>query len=151
MKVYEGIPYPVLVSFDSKTTLIMADFLEGKADYDDIFQKLQDLRKKYENKNIRVLINCLPVEKGFIKAMVPSVVKMIALSVVLVFIILFLSLGSVQGAVIAVLAGILSAIWGLGFLGFFQIQSRSGAVRAAAVHLDDSSGQCGIFYQAICS
>ncbi len=105
LKVYEGIPYPVLVSFDSKTTLIMADFLEGKADYDDIFQKLQDLRRKYENKNIRVLINSLPVEKGFIKSMIPSVLKMIALSVVLIFIILFLSLRDVKGAIIAVLAG----------------------------------------------
>jgi uncharacterized protein len=120
MKVYQGIPYPVLVSFDSKTTVIMADFLEGKDDYDDIFHKLQDLRKKYENKNISVLINCLPVERGFIKALTPSVVKMIGISALLIFIILFLSLGSVQGAVIALLAGILSSIWGLGFLGFFK-------------------------------
>lgn len=120
MKVYEGIPYPVLVSFDSKSTVIMADFLDGKVDYDEIFQKLQALRKKYENKNISVLINCLPVEKGFIKALIPAVVKMIALSALLIFIILFLSFRSLQGAVIAVLAGIVSSVWGLGFLGFFK-------------------------------
>jgi hypothetical protein len=110
----------VLVSFDSKTTIIMADFLEGKADYDDIFKKLQDLRKKYENKNIRVLINSVPVEKGFIHALRPAVVKLFAISAALIFIILFLSFRSAQGAFIGVLAGFLSAVWGLGFLGFFK-------------------------------
>ena len=119
MSVYQGIAYPVLVSFDSKTTILMADFLDGKTDYDDIFAKLQDLRRKYENKNISVLINCLPMEKGYIKSMIPNVLVMIALSALLITIILFLSLRSLSGAVIAMLAGGISAVWGLGFLGMF--------------------------------
>ncbi len=120
MNVYQGFAYPVLVSFDSKTTILMADFFEKKADWDDIAKRLIALQKKYETKNVKISLNCLPVEKEYIRTMIPNVVRVLALSVLLIAVILFLSMRSVSGVIIALLAGIVSGIWGLGLLGFMK-------------------------------
>lgn len=119
--VYQSFAYPALVSFDSKKTILMADFLKDrKIDYADVFQKLKDLRQKYENDNLIIAIYGAPVEHGYVESFIPKVFRFVCIALFAMMVIVLLCFRSVQAAVIAGLAGVVSAVWGLGLLGFLR-------------------------------
>ena len=112
--------YPALVSLDSKKTLLMADFFEDKIDYRAIFKELQRIRKKYENKNNIVAISGEPMHLGYIDSYVGDVLKILGYTIVGMMVVFFLFFRSKRGMFLPIIAGMVSAIWGLGFLSLFR-------------------------------
>jgi|GEM_PF-188732 len=108
--------YPALVSLDSKKTLITADFFEDQIDYTKVFQELKKLRAKYENKNNIIAISGEPMHLGYVASYVGDVLKILSYTLIAMAILFFIFFRSKRGMFMPIIAGIISAIWGLGFL-----------------------------------
>ena len=110
------ITYPGLVSLDSAKTLIQVDFFEEKIDYKITYKELMDLRKKYEDDNHFVAIAGNPMHIGYIESYVPQAIKIFVYTIIGMLAMFFIFFRTKRGMVMPVLAALLSAVWGLGFL-----------------------------------
>ncbi len=108
--------YPGLVSLDSKSALVMVDFFEEKIDYGTTFRELQDLRRRTEDKNHVIAIAGEPMHLGYIDSYVGDVVKILIYTIIAMMIVFYLYFRSKRGMLMPVIAALVSAIWGLGFL-----------------------------------
>ncbi len=108
--------YPVLVSLDSKKTLIMVEFFEEQIDYATTFKEFRALREKFENENNIVAIAGEPMHLGYVDSYVGDVLKILAYTVIAMMIIFLIYFRSKRGMLLPIFAAAVSAIWGLGFL-----------------------------------
>lgn len=111
-----GMAYPGLVSLDSKSALIMVDFFEEKIDYETCFKEFQDLRRKMEDENHIVAIAGEPMHLGYIDSYVGDVIKILIYTVLAMMIVFFLYFRTKRGMLLPIVAALISAVWGLGFL-----------------------------------
>ncbi|MCP4717513.1 MAG: MMPL family transporter, partial [Deltaproteobacteria bacterium] len=109
--------YPALVSLDSRKTMIMVDFFEDQLDYPVVFQQLRELRAKYEDGNHIIAIAGEPMHLGYLDSYVGDVLKILLYTVIAMMVVFFIYFRSRRGMVLPVLAAVVSAIWGLGFMG----------------------------------
>ncbi len=112
--------YPVLVSLDSKKTLIMVDFFQEQINYRELFKYFTDLREEFENENIIVAIAGEPMHLGYVDKYVMDVMKILAITVVAMMIMLFIFFRSIRGMTMPILAAAVSAIWGIGFMALLR-------------------------------
>jgi len=110
------ITYPGLVSLDSAKALIQVDFLEQKMDYLVTFKELQALRKKYEDDNHFIAIAGNPMHIGYIESYVPQALRIFVYTILAMLFMFLLFFRSKRGMVMPVVAALISAVWGLGFL-----------------------------------
>ena len=108
--------YGSLVSMDSKAALILSDFFEEDVDYQYLFNKLHEIRSKYEDKNTTISIVGNPVLLGIVRSLVGEVVLILVLSSVVVLIYMYFTYQSKRAMFVPILAAVLSGIWGLGFM-----------------------------------
>lgn len=113
--------YPVLVSLDSKKTLIMVDFFQEQISYRELFKYFIDLREEFENENVIVAIAGEPMHLGYVDKYVMDVIKILGITVIAMMIMLYIFFRSIRGMVLPILAAGVSAIFGLGFLGLMRI------------------------------
>jgi len=110
----------VLVSKDEKATLILSEFKEA-IDYTQLFQDLMAMKEKYEDENTSIHMIGKPVLLGWIYSYRPQMMIIFALSIVILMGFLFIFFRVWQGMVIPATTAIFSALWGLGILGFVQV------------------------------
>ncbi len=108
--------YGQYVSYDSKKTLIMVDFFEEDIDYTVVFNELKRLRDHTEDDNHIINIAGEPMHLGYVNYHNRSVAIILGVTVLAIIAILFLYFRSVQGIIVPFIAGIVSGIWGLGFM-----------------------------------
>jgi len=113
---YEG----VLVSRDGKATLIISEFKE-KINYRKLFDFFQGLKAKYQDENTTIHMVGKPVLLGWIYSYWPEMMRIFALGIGLMIILLLLFFRTWQGMVIPIATALLSAIWGLGVVGFVGV------------------------------
>ncbi len=112
--------YGFYVSLDSKKSLIFADFFEGELNYTAVYQQLEAMRKKTEDGNTTVSIVGHPMHLGVVASMI-NLVNMIMLGTAIVIpILLFFAYRSIWATIMVPLAGVVSGIWGLGFMGIMR-------------------------------
>jgi len=109
--------YGNYVSLDCKRTLITADFFEDKMDYNAVYNELNRIRKETEDDNHRLNIVGRPLEIGTIRHMVDQVNYILMGTAVVIPILLFLAYRSLWATLLVPSAGVISGIWGLGFMG----------------------------------
>ncbi|MBW1840054.1 MAG: hypothetical protein JRI49_08975 [Deltaproteobacteria bacterium] len=115
-RVYSSVFYGSFVWFDSKKTLIKADFFEDEVDYTVVFKELLRIQKKYEDDNHILAVNGEPLHLGYVDSYVNEIF-LIMLGTFLVMLILFYFwYRSIRATVIPFLAALLSGVWGLGFI-----------------------------------
>jgi len=112
--------YPVLVSLDSKKTLIMVDFFEEQISYRELYKHFTDLRDKYENKNIIVAIAGEPLHLGYVDKYVFDVLKILGITLIAMMVMLFIFFRSFRGMCLPIVAALVSAVWGLGFMSLMR-------------------------------
>ncbi len=108
--------YPGLVSLDSTSALIMVDFFEEHIDYATCFKEFQALRRATEDENHIVAIAGEPMHLGYIDSYVGDVIKILVFTVIAMMIVFYLYFRSKRGMLLPVVAALVSAVWGLGFL-----------------------------------
>ncbi|MEI6127077.1 MAG: hypothetical protein WCQ99_11055, partial [Pseudomonadota bacterium] len=109
--------YGTFVSYDCKSSLITADFYEEKLDYARIYKDITRIRAAVEDDQHRLSIVGYPMHIGIIGHMVGNVNFILACTAVLIPILLFFSYRSLWATLLVPSAGIISGIWGLGFMG----------------------------------
>lgn len=108
--------YGQYVSYDSKKTLIMVDFLEEDMDYQVIFNELSRIRQYTEDKNHIINIAGEPMHLGYIYHHTKQVFILLGITVLGIIIMLFIYYRSIRAVFIPVLTAATSGIWGLGFM-----------------------------------
>jgi hypothetical protein len=85
-------------------------------DYQKFFEFMKNLTKKYEDNNTTLHVAGRPILMGWIFHYLPEVNKIFAITIIFIIIIIVLIFRSFLGVLIPLIAGGLSAIWGLGLL-----------------------------------
>jgi len=118
-KVYTNdMVYGALVSIDSKAALISVQFQEDfDLDYPFIFNKVQELCNKVRDTNTDVAVAGDPMVRGYIYSHLGQTKFIFFVTLLAMVLLMFIYTRNFQMVFMPVLSGILSAVWGLGFLG----------------------------------
>jgi hypothetical protein len=108
--------YGSYVSYDTKHTLIFADFFEKELDYKIVYKELERLRSETEDENTVVSIVGHPMHLGIVANMINMMNLIMAGTALLMPVLLFIFFRSVWAGMIIPLSGIVSGIWGLGLM-----------------------------------
>jgi len=104
------------VTHDQKGALIVASFNEQGLDYKTLFDSVQNTIRKHQDSNTQIYASGAVMFSAWGYHYLPRIQKIFVLSTALMLLILYLSLGRYSGWWAPMLTGILSAIWGLGFV-----------------------------------
>jgi predicted RND superfamily exporter protein len=115
-KVYASVFYGSFVWFDSKKTLITADFFEDEIDYRVVFKELIRIQEKYEDDNHILSIHGEPMHLGYVDSYTDEVFLIMISTFVIMLILFYYWYRSIRATLIPFLAALLSGLWGLGFM-----------------------------------
>lgn len=110
----------VLVNGEGTATLIIGEFKEG-INYSDLFKFFTGLKEKYEDDNTSLHMIGKPVLLGWIYNYWPQMMGIFAVSIGIMMVLLLVFFRIWQGMVIPIVTALVSAIWGLGILGFVGV------------------------------
>jgi len=107
-----------LVSRDQTATVINASFNEQHMDYKELFNDAQAIAKKYTDKDTVVYLAGEPMVRGYGYHYLPAIMICFIAAVLAMIVLLYVSLGHRNIWWVPIVTGSLSAIWGLGFVGW---------------------------------
>lgn len=115
------IVYGTYISTDGKLALIFAGFVEGVLKYSTIHDKMLEFKKNVEaDGQTKLYIAGEPMLKGWIYYYTPELVVIFGITLAVMVALLFFHFYSVAGVVVPMLGTLLSAVWGLGFVGWMD-------------------------------
>ena len=107
----------VLVSLDDRAALLRAYFVERALDYGVIFESLQEVTGRFADDRHRVWVAGEPMLYGWVYAHAGEVWWICAAGTAFLWLLLLLYFRDWRGALRPTITGVVSAIWGLGFMG----------------------------------
>jgi uncharacterized protein len=109
--------YGILVSLDDKSALLRANFIEGRVDYRSIFDAIRErVVKPYEDENTTIYVAGEPTLYGWVYHYADEVIWIFLITTLICWILLYLYFHDWRGALRPTITGVISAIWGLGFI-----------------------------------
>jgi uncharacterized protein len=108
--------YGNLVSLDAKVSLITMGFFEEKLQPRVVYASLQELKKKYEDKNIKIHIVGEPYLYGVIFSYLPQTNHLFIVTILAMLVVSFLYTRSARLVLIPMGSAVVCAIWGVGFM-----------------------------------
>ncbi len=109
--------YGKLVSLDGKAALIRANFIEGRLNHKRIFDQInRTVIEPFESENFKVWVAGEPRLYGWIYHYAREVYLIFIAATVFCWIMLYSYFKDWRGALRPTITGIISAIWGLGFM-----------------------------------
>jgi uncharacterized protein len=108
--------YGNLISLDAKVALITMGFFEEKLQPKVVYASLQEMKNKYENKNIKIHIVGEPYLYGVIFSYLPQTNHLFILTIVAMLVISFMYTRSVRLVLIPMGSAVVCAVWGVGFM-----------------------------------
>lgn len=108
---YDG----TLVSRDGSAALVLTEMRETVS-YERIFQKLQDVVRRYSDENTSVHIVGFPMLMGWIYSHKPQLYQVFAISAVLMAALLYLSFRNFVGMIVPAAMSAICTAFGLGFI-----------------------------------
>jgi predicted RND superfamily exporter protein len=115
-RVYASVFYGSFVWFDSKKTLLTADFFEDEINYSVVFKELLRIQKKYEDQNHILSIAGEPLHLGYIDSYKWTVIGIMAITIVVMMLLFLWFFRSLRGMFLPIVTSLISGIWGLGFM-----------------------------------
>ncbi|HVN91194.1 MAG TPA: MMPL family transporter [Candidatus Binataceae bacterium] len=109
-----------LVNPDLKSARVEASFNELGLDYRELFFKVQDIVKKYQDDNNQIFVAGEPIVRGYGYYYEPRVNVLFLLAVAVMIFILWATGGQRSRWWAPIVTGTLSAVWGLGFVGWMK-------------------------------
>lgn len=115
--------YGRLVSLDESSALVMAGFLEGRLDYQRIFDRIYALKTELEKEGaVDVHLTGLPILAGWCFHYAPEILLILLISFGVLVALLGLYFRRWYGIVLPFSGAAVSAIWGLGFISLMDFQ-----------------------------
>jgi predicted RND superfamily exporter protein len=109
--------YGVIVSLDEKATLINATFIEGRLDHRQLFDDITgSIIEPFQDDNTRIYVTGEPWKYGWIYHYAKEVFLIFFGTSVLMWVLLYWYFRDIRGALRPTITGVISAIWGLGFI-----------------------------------
>src|SRR5882672_6073133 len=109
--------YGVIVSLDEKATLITATFIEGRLDHRRVFDEITgSIIEPFRDDNTTIYVTGEPWKYGWVYYYAKEVFLIFFGTAVLMWVLLYWYFRDVRGALRPTITGVLSAIWGLGFI-----------------------------------
>ncbi len=117
-KVFTSPVSGTLVSRDQKALLLNANFIEDRIDFNVLFNKFMEIKKKEEDKNHRIYLTGTPLLYGWIYHYLPHMALILTLTSLIILAMLYAYMS--QGGMWwwPFIGAILCSIWGLGFSAF---------------------------------
>ena len=106
-----------LVSDDGRSAAIVASFTEGRLSYHELFNKVQDIVKKYSDSNTDVFAAGEPMIRGYGYYYLPTLVTIFFISDGIMILILYAFFRGRSTWWAPLVTGTLATVWGLGFIG----------------------------------
>jgi predicted RND superfamily exporter protein len=115
--------YGRLVSLDEQAALVMAGFLEGRLDYERIFEEIYALKGELEADGVvEVHLMGVPILAGWCFHYAWEIVLIVAISFGVLATLLGVYFKHWYGVVLPFSGAVVSAIWGLGFISLMEYQ-----------------------------
>ena len=115
------IVYGTYISSDGRSALILAGFDEERLNYTQIHTRLQELKGEVEKDGkTKLFIAGEPMLKGWIFYYSKELKVIFGVTGLVMVALLWIHFGSITGVVVPSLGTALSAIWGLGFVGWMH-------------------------------
>ncbi len=109
--------YGVLVSLDDKAMIIRARFIEGRLDHRRMFEEVnRTVIDPFEDENTVIQVAGEAWLYGWVYYYATEVYLIFLATVVLLWILLYAYFRDIRGALRPTITGVISAIWGLGFI-----------------------------------
>ncbi len=109
--------YGVIVSLDEKATLITATFIEGRLDHRRLFDEISGaIVEPFQDDNTRIYVTGEPWKYGWVYHYAKEVFLIFLGTAVLMWGLLYWYFRDIRGALRPTITGVISAIWGLGFI-----------------------------------
>jgi predicted RND superfamily exporter protein len=105
------------VSEDDTVTLITAGFWEEHFDLIGMWRRVQDIVQQEENHNTRIYVTGIPVLFAYFHEAMGLMAPVLLATAAALVVLLWVRFRTVQGVLIPLLSGLMSAAWGLGFAG----------------------------------
>ncbi|MGH7858517.1 MAG: efflux RND transporter permease subunit, partial [Candidatus Binatia bacterium] len=106
----------VLVSLDDRAALLRAYFVERSLDYGEIFSALEGIARRFSDGRHRVHVAGEPMLYGWIYRYSSEVWWIFGASLLAMWLLLFAYFRDWRGALRPTITGVVSALWGLGFM-----------------------------------
>lgn len=111
--IHNPLVYGPMVSRDFKATLIQADF-ESTVSSKQIFNFLQDIKKRYEDANNRIYISGFPVLQGWLDFYLPQMAHLFIFTILVMAWVLYMAFKSKRGVLLPLSSALMATLWGLG-------------------------------------
>ena len=109
--------YGVLVSLDEKATLLQATFIEGRIDHRRLFDEVMGaIVEPFSDDNTTIHVAGHPALYGWVYYYAKQVYVIFLATTILMWLCLYLYFHDIRGALRPTITGVVSAIWGLGFI-----------------------------------
>ena len=108
--------YGKMVSLDSKSALITADFFDEGVDYREVYDKLEEIRKDYEDENTSIFIVGDPYLYGLISSYLGQTAVLFTITLLSMIAFAYMYTKSLRLTLIPLVSMIICAVWGLGFI-----------------------------------
>jgi uncharacterized protein len=106
------------ISDDHKAASVTAAFNEDSLDYKELFDGYQAIVKKYTDDNTSIYLMGEPITRGYGYHYLPAIATCFATAILAMIVLLYISLGHRSRWWAPIITGTLSAVWGLGFVGW---------------------------------
>lgn len=108
----------LFVSPDDTSTLITAGFWEEYFDLPAMWRKIQDIQRREEaGGKVRIRVTGFPILYAYFMDTLPTMGAVLGATALAIVLLLWFYFRTLQGVVIPVFSGLMSAVWGLGFAG----------------------------------
>jgi predicted RND superfamily exporter protein len=110
--------FGTLVSLDSKAALVVAGFLDRELEPPKLYAEIKKIVAAEEDENTKLYVIGRPVMLGFIMEQYPQLLYLFIATLAAIVLILLLYFRDARGVLVPLCTAAMSAIWGLGFIGF---------------------------------
>jgi hypothetical protein len=105
------------VSEDDSATLITAGFWEEYFDLIGMWRRIQEIVHREEDENHRIYVTGIPILFAYFFEAMQQMVPVLLATASAMILLLWVYFRSLQGVMIPVFSGVMSAVWGFGFAG----------------------------------
>jgi predicted RND superfamily exporter protein len=105
------------VSEDDTATLLTAGFWEEHFDLIGMWRRVQEIVRQEEDENTRIYVTGIPILFAYFFEAMSMMVPVFVATGAAMIVLLLVYFRSIQGVVIPLFSGLMSAVWGLGFAG----------------------------------
>lgn len=107
----------VHVSLDDKAALITAGLWEEGTDFAYLWQRLDEIKARYQDANTRLYITGYPMLYTWVNHYSPDILRVIVLTGVVIAVLLWFYFRTLIGVLVPLFSGLLSSLWAIGFAG----------------------------------